>query len=192
MTKNSNSAEGDPSSEAFTVCLCLFHTASCGYSSTSSSRVVNGADATLGEWPWQARLQFNNNHLCGGTLVASEWVMTAAHCVLDEDTSKFKVVIGDVDRYKKEGLEQEFKVKSIIKQPLFSHPVPYENDIALFHLSKPAKPSDAVNTACLPGFLQDVPPGDECYITGLNVISHPNIVDLIVTKRKTFKITTFC
>ena len=93
--------------------------------------------------------------------------MTAAHCVLDEDTSKFKVVIGDVDRYKKEGLEQEFKVKSIIKQPLFSHPVPYENDIALFHLSEPAKPSDAVNTACLPGFLQDVPPGDECYITGL-------------------------
>lgn len=191
MTKNSNGAEGDPSSEAFTVCLC-FHTASCGYSSTSSSRVVNGADATLGEWPWQARLQFNNNHVCGGTLVASEWVMTAAHCMLDEDTSKFKVVIGDVDRYNKEGLEQEFKVKSIIKQPLFSHPVPYENDIALFHLSKPAKPSDAVNTACLPGFLQDVTPGDECYITGLNVISHPNIIDLIVTKRKTFKITTFC
>jgi len=92
--------------------------------------------------------------------------MTAAHCVLDEDTDKYKVILGDVDRYRNEGLEQEFEVKRIIKHPLFSHPVPYENDIALFQLSHPAKPSNAVNTACLPGFVNEVPVGTECYITG--------------------------
>ena len=92
--------------------------------------------------------------------------MTAAHCVLGEDTSKFKVILGDVDRKKKEGLEQEFEVKRIIKHPLFSNPVPYENDIALFQLSRPAKRSDAVNMACLPGFLEEAAAGTECYITG--------------------------
>ena len=152
-------------------CLIAFYiltyfTGSCGRSLSSSSRVVNGAHATLGEWPWQARLQFNKNHLCGGTLIASQWVMTAAHCVLDQDPSKFKVILGDVDRYRKEGLEQEFEVKRIIKHRLFSHPVPYENDIALFELSHPAERSDAVSTACLPGFLEEVPVGTECYITG--------------------------
>ena len=138
----------------------------CGRTSSSSSRVVNGADATVGEWPWQARLQLNNNHLCGGTLIMPEWVLTAAHCVLDDDSSKYEVVLGDVDRNKVEGTEQEFKVKRIIKHGVFSHPVPYENDIALFQLSRPAKLNDLVNTACLPEFLEDVSVGTECYITG--------------------------
>ena len=95
-----------------------------------------------------------------------EWVMTAAHCVINDDRSKYKVILGDVDRYENEGLEQEFDVKRIIKHALFSHPVPYENDIALFQLSSSAKRSNAVNTACLPGFVEDVPVGMECYITG--------------------------
>ncbi|KAJ7381411.1 Chymotrypsin-like elastase member 3B [Desmophyllum pertusum] len=139
---------------------------SCGHSSSSSSRVINGADATLGEWPWQARLQLNHMHLCGGTLIMPEWLMTAAHCVLDNDPSKFEVILGDIDRNKIEGSEQKFKVKRIFKHRLFSHPVPYENDIALFQLSRPAKRGDLVNTACLPGFLDEVPVGTECYITG--------------------------
>ena len=95
-----------------------------------------------------------------------EWVMTAAHCVIHNDTSKFKVILGDVDRIKTEGSEQEFKVKRIIRHRLFSHPVPYENDIALFQLSHAATLNDLVNTACLPGFLAEVPVGTGCYITG--------------------------
>lgn len=92
--------------------------------------------------------------------------MTAAHCVLDDDSSKYEVILGDVDRNKVEKTEQKFKVRRIIKHGVFSHPVPYENDIALFQLWGQAELNDLVNTACLPEFLKDVAVGTECFITG--------------------------
>ncbi|XP_041319322.1 chymotrypsin-like elastase family member 3B [Pyrgilauda ruficollis] len=47
------------------------------------SRVVNGQDAEPYSWPWQISLQYERDgtfrHTCGGTLIAANWVMTAAH-----------------------------------------------------------------------------------------------------------------
>uniref|UniRef100_H9GHJ5 Peptidase S1 domain-containing protein n=1 Tax=Anolis carolinensis TaxID=28377 RepID=H9GHJ5_ANOCA len=49
------------------------------------SRVVGGDDAKPHSWPWQVSLQYDKNgvwaHTCGGTLIESNWVLTAAHCI---------------------------------------------------------------------------------------------------------------
>ncbi len=59
-----------------------------------SSRIVGGMPTTIAQWPWQTALLFDQSlvppgsngfdrQFCGGTLVAPNAVISAAHCVFD-------------------------------------------------------------------------------------------------------------
>uniref|UniRef100_A0A8C1XW42 Peptidase S1 domain-containing protein n=1 Tax=Cyprinus carpio TaxID=7962 RepID=A0A8C1XW42_CYPCA len=61
--------------------LSLFSSAQhCGVSSLST-HIVEGEDAAVGVWPWQVSLHSFGRHVCGGSLISYEWVLTAAHCI---------------------------------------------------------------------------------------------------------------
>ena len=49
------------------------------------SRIINGIEATPYEFPHQAALlsvsSTGGSHMCGASVIAQDWVITAAHCV---------------------------------------------------------------------------------------------------------------
>ena len=63
--------------------------------------MVGGDDAVPHSWPWQAEiLLFDETdstfkHRCGGSLINTEWVVTAAHCVFsDPSPESYKIRLG--------------------------------------------------------------------------------------------------
>lgn len=51
-----------------------------------SFRILNGSCAEYGQFPWVAQIQArssgnNYDHHCGGTIIAEDIILTAAHCL---------------------------------------------------------------------------------------------------------------
>ncbi|XP_022699689.1 trypsin-1-like [Varroa jacobsoni] len=128
----------------------------CGRSRTSPSatRIVGGREALQKEFPWQVSLQMRGKpnqwlHVCGGTLLSPEHVLTAAHCY--SRRSKYRVVAG---MHKQGDMSNEAvqaaTVSSFVIHESYNKPKPLMNDIAIITLKEPLNMTEAVEPACLP------------------------------------------
>ncbi|KAJ8668829.1 hypothetical protein QAD02_000088 [Eretmocerus hayati] len=139
----------------------------CGVSKKNTrltyfTRIIGGRPTIPGSWPWQvAVLNRYGEAFCGGTLVSSRWVLTAAHCV----RKRLSVRIGEHNLLVKEGPEIELKVEYSVTHPKYNaHTV--DNDVALLRLPITLTPSDSRGIACLPTPWQKLPTDQLCTIIG--------------------------
>ncbi|CAG0900678.1 unnamed protein product, partial [Darwinula stevensoni] len=122
--------------------------------------VRGGKEASPGSWPWQAAIYDVEvkDLLCGGALIGRRWVLTAAHCVVDDnhdstftirDVEDFFVYLGKHYRNvsKDDKFVQKMKVTQIIVNEEYSG---WESDIALLKLHESANLTARVQLICLP------------------------------------------
>ena len=133
----------------------------------AQTHVLEGTNASKGAWPWQIGLYRYNSFACGGSLIAPDWVLTAAHCVSDAVfvPGILTVIVGDLNRKVNETTEEKHRVAFVKIHPLYSSST-LNNDVALLRLEKAAVLNDYVNTVCLPNKTNVVAVGSPCYLTG--------------------------
>ncbi|NXV46390.1 OVCH2 protein, partial [Uria aalge] len=130
------------------------------------SRIIGGEEAVPYSWPWQVSIQISDEHVCGGAVLAKEWVVTAAHCFNSREPYRdlWMVVTGLHDL-----TEQEYRQKRSVKQYII-HPsfnkTTMDSDIALLQLAEPLEFNHYVRPVCLPAKEETVQPSRVCVVTG--------------------------
>ncbi|KAM7017911.1 tissue-type plasminogen activator isoform 3-T3 [Tautogolabrus adspersus] len=139
-------------------------------------RMFGGRASDITEQPWQTAINAYQSrlkkhfHRCGGVLIDSCWVLSAAHCFEDSvKADKLEVILGRTFRKQNSSGEQIFKVEKYWIHEKFDHET-FDNDIALLKLQTDigicAINSPEVLPACLPERGLVLPDWTECEISG--------------------------
>ncbi|CAG0892630.1 unnamed protein product [Cyprideis torosa] len=134
--------------------LNFANTTECGIYSDGDaerdSRIVGGVDARPGSFPYLVSIKYKpkNKHICGGTLISENFVLTAAHCLsyLNKTSeqlvvagkNKFAVEVGEYSLKKDEPWSETKLVEEMILHPDYNHRS-FQHDIALLKLSTPVE-----------------------------------------------------
>ncbi|XP_055843699.1 trypsin-like [Episyrphus balteatus] len=129
-------------------CSYIFKTVQCD---SVDARIYGGSEIQITDAPYQVSIRlkvddaykFGYGHVCGGSLITSRIVLTAAHCIaasLDKPIQyrsprDFTLVMGDTYLIRKISGTLQFDVQQIVVHPNFNKPASLENDIAMMFFS---------------------------------------------------------
>ncbi|NXA35714.1 TMPS2 protease, partial [Eudromia elegans] len=149
------------------VCIC--NSLDCGLSTKNAnimSRIVGGTAALPGQWPWQVSLHVADIHICGGSIITPEWIVTAAHCVEGRYSNPYswRVYAGILNQ-KDMIFRDGYAVQKVISHPDYDADSK-NNDVALMKLESPLLFNENVRPVCLPNPGMMFQPNQECWISG--------------------------
>ncbi|XP_024128745.1 polyserase-2 isoform X2 [Oryzias melastigma] len=132
----------------------------CGRARLNSGVLDGSSEATAGQWPWMASLQKNGQHVCGGTLVSSDYVISDANCFSGSPVaSEWTVVLG---RLKQNG-SNPFEVSLTVTNITLSNQT--GSNVAVLKLSTAPVLNDYIQPICLDNG-RTFPVGTTCWAAG--------------------------
>uniref|UniRef100_A0A2A4JRB9 Peptidase S1 domain-containing protein n=1 Tax=Heliothis virescens TaxID=7102 RepID=A0A2A4JRB9_HELVI len=158
------------------VTLILIAVASCNaetyelktaeLTAPSTSRIIGGESTTIETYPSMVQVLADAQFICGGSLVTSRHVLSAAHCFVDNfgyviSASRVAIRMGTTFVNTGGSLHE---VSRIIVHESYNSPV-RDNDIAVVVLSSPATVSSTVQLASIAAASQEVP--DDSLVTAV-------------------------
>ncbi|KAL7036249.1 hypothetical protein ACKWTF_008763 [Chironomus riparius] len=142
----------------------------CGRRMFPEARIVGGAKAAFGRWPWQISLrQWRTStylHKCGSALLNENWAISAAHCVENVPPSDLLLRLGEYDLSIEEEPYgyQERRVQIVASHPQFD-PRTFEYDLALLRFYEPVVFQPNIIPVCVPENDEDFI-GRTAFVTG--------------------------
>jgi secreted trypsin-like serine protease len=145
--------------------------------------IVNGTPAPDGKYPWQVRIYSSMEDkfgFCGGSLIASQWVLTASHCLARGeshggpntavDPADIVVGYGSIDRTKTTKIPA---AKIFVRPEYLSKGLDGKSDVALIKLTTPITNPTSVTLADPEMEKKFLTPGAKVTVTGWGAIWSP-------------------
>lgn len=137
-----------------------------GFGAGSASAIVDGADTSISQNPWQVALTSpDGEQFCGGSIVSDRIIVTAAHCTEGKAESDITIRAGVTDLTSNDGHLRN--VTRIIEHPKYIQGV---GDIAMLVLDKPLELGGDVQAITL-ATTRDVNAASGARVTGWGVQS---------------------
>uniref|UniRef100_A0A8C8WHU2 Peptidase S1 domain-containing protein n=1 Tax=Panthera leo TaxID=9689 RepID=A0A8C8WHU2_PANLE len=151
---------GDVITPSWSSSSCAVLTPGCGQ---VNAKILGGQEAEDGKWPWQVSVRIRGKHVCGGSLITQQWVLTAGHCILSR--FHYDVKMGDRSVYK-EITSVLVPVRDIVVHPQLSVVGTIQKDLALLQLLYPVNFTMTIQPICIPQKTFRVEAGTTCWVTG--------------------------
>ncbi|XP_061458222.1 complement factor D-like isoform X2 [Rhineura floridana] len=132
-------------------------------------RILGGREAP--RRPYMASLQINRKHICGGFLIAEQWVLSAAHCLEDAGNETFQVLLGTRSLSGFEPNKRLFGVRRLVPHPGSSRYTNHD-DLLLVQLEERAFLNSDVQILAFQREDRDLPEGTRCEVAGWGIISN--------------------
>lgn len=113
-----------------------------------ASAILNGFDAKEGQLPHVVSLRrfVGQKHFCGGAILNSRWILTAAHCTAPVEAGSFYVFAGSIDLWNN---GKAYNVEKVINHPYYDADL-VKNDIAIIHTEEEIVFNELVQPISLP------------------------------------------
>ncbi|KAK6492870.1 granzyme A-like [Huso huso] len=144
-------------------CLCVFAVILLRIPGDVCTEIIGGKEVPEHSRPFMALV--TGKGICGGALISSKWVVTAAHCY---DTS-LQVILGVHSQSKKDKAWQIRKVKMRVPHPCYDNQTKV-NDIMLLKLDKAVEKNKNVSFLPLPESGKHIQAGTNCHIAGWGLV----------------------